>query len=323
MSHPPAGSDLLIRLDPEIAVIVEKLPVVDLTDLAGTRSAMDIRARVEVAPVENRADVTTEDLTIPGTDGHAVRLRVYRPLGVDDGPLPCLYWIHGGGYVMGSIESDDRLVQEMVHIAGCAAVSVEWRHAPEHPFPAALHDTHDGLQWLWSHTEELGIDPRRIALGGASSGGGSAAALALLVRDRGEIDICFQLLVYPMLDDRNETPSSFDIVDPRVWHREANRLAWRYYLGGHQDGEQPPYAVPARVEDLSGLPPTFISVGALDLFVDEDVEYARRLLKAKVPTELHVYPATPHGVNKFAYPAAVARQFARDRDEALRRALHR
>jgi acetyl esterase/lipase len=322
MDQNPVGSDLLSRLDPEIAVIVEKLPVVDLTDVAATRSAMDIRARVEVTPVEDRTDVVTEDVTIPGTDGVAVRLRMYRPLGAL-GALPCLYWIHGGGYVMGGIDSDDRLVQEMVHVAQCAAVSVEWRHAPEHPFPAALNDTHDGLQWLWRRTDELGIDPHRIALGGASSGGGSAAALALLVRDRGEIDICFQLLVYPMLDDRNKTRSSFDIVDPRVWHREANRLAWRYYLGGQQDGEPPLYAVPARVEDLSGLPPTFISVGALDLFVDEDVDYARRLMRANVPTELHVYPGTPHGVNKFAYPAAVARQFARDRDEALRRALHR
>jgi acetyl esterase/lipase len=323
-SRPEAAStdgDFLSRLDPEIAPLVEKLPPVDLMDVARVRTTMDIRAQMEVGPLDVRPDVVARNVTIAGSDGVPVSMRVYRPAG-GDGPLPCLYWIHGGGFVMGSIDSDDRLLQEMVHFAGCVAVSVEWRRAPEHPFPAALTDTHDGLEWLWSHADELMVDRRRIALGGASSGGGSAAALALLVRDRTEIDLCFQLLVYPMLDDRNQTASSFDLVDHRVWHREANILAWQYYLGSPEKAELP-YAVPARTADLSGLPPTFISVGALDLFLDEDIEYASRLMRAGVPTELHVYPGAPHGVNKFGYPAAVARQLARDRDEALRRALHR
>lgn len=322
MSGSVTWVDLLDRLDPEIAPIVKQLPPVDLRDPVAVRANMKVRAGLEVAPTDDRSDVTKRDVTIAGSDGVPVHVRVYRPA-ITEAVLPCLYWIHGGGHVMGSIESDDRLVQEMVHLANCAAVSVDWRHAPEHPYPAALNDAHDGLTWLWAHTDELGVDPLRIALGGASSGGGLAAALALLVRDRGESNLCFQLLVYPMLDDRNETPSSYDIVDARVWNRQANITAWRYYLGDLDTSSLPPYAVPARVQDLSGLPPTFISVGELDLFLDEDVEYACRLIRAGVPTELHVYPGTPHGVNKFGYPAAVARQFAMDRDNALRRALHR
>ena len=319
MTDLSADRAFLGRLDPEIAPIVAALPPVDLLDVSGTRAAMGRRAGIEVGPSDDRLDVLKQEIAIEGSDGVAVALRVYRPAGLS-GTLPCLYWIHGGGFVMGSLDSDDRLLQEMVHFAGCVAVAVEWRQAPEHPFPAALNDTHDALEWLWAHADDLEVDRTRIALGGASSGGGSAAALALLVRDRGRIELCFQLLVYPMLDDRNETASSFDIVDRRVWHREANILAWQYYLGDPAKAVLP-YAVPARADDLSGLPPTFISVGALDLFLDEDLDYGRRLIRAGVPTELHVYPGAPHGVNKFGYPAAVARQFARDRDEALRRAV--
>jgi acetyl esterase/lipase len=171
---------------------------------------------------------------------------------------------------------------------------------------------------------DFGIDPDRLVIYGASAGGGLAAGLALLARDRGEVTICFQLLTYPMLDDRNVTPSSHAIVDPKVWNRSANTVGWNAYLNGRAGADDiEPYAAPARATDVAGLPPTYINVGDLDLFLDEDIAYAQRLMAAGVPTELHVYPGAYHGFDSFAPDAAVSRRFAAERDEILRRALHR
>ena len=154
-------------------------------------------------------------------------------------------------------------------------------------------------------------------------GGGLTAGLALLVRDRGEMQVAFQLLIYPMIDDRNVTPASYAITDPRMWNRESNRLAWKAYLGRDGGGaDVSPYAAAARATDLTGLPPAYIPVGALDLFVDENIEYAQRLNQAGVPTELHVYPGAFHGFDVFAPSARVSKQFKAERDDALRRALH-
>jgi acetyl esterase/lipase len=251
-----------------------------------------------------------------------VLIRIYRP---NEQPhtLPALYWIHGGGYVMGDIEQDDRLMKQLVNRIGCVAVSVNYRLAPEHPFPAPVEDCYAGLKWLFAHASELGVDPSRIAIGGASGGGGLAAGLALLVRDRGEMRVAFQLLIYPMIDDRNVTPASHAITDSRMWNREANRLGWRAYLGRDGGGaDVSPYAAASRATDLTNLPPAYIPVGALDLFVDENIEYAQRLIQAGVPTELHVYPGAFHGFDLFAPSAKVSKQFKADRDSALKRALH-
>jgi acetyl esterase/lipase len=219
-------------------------------------------------------------------------VRHYRPAGAH-GVLPCLYWIHGGGHVLGQIEQDDLAMDHIVDTVGCAVVSVEWRRPPEHPFPAPMDDCYAGLAWTHRHAAELGVDPARIAVGGASSGGGSAAGLALLARDRGELPVGFQLLIYPMLDDRNVTPASRALTDPRVWNRASNLIGWAAYL----------------------------AVGDLDLFIDEDIEYAQRLQQADVPTELHVYPGGTHAFDSYAPASALARRFAADRDEALRRAF--
>jgi acetyl esterase/lipase len=314
--------DLPGRLDPEIAEIFPHLPVLDLTDIATARTTMMDMLAAAQAGARHRQDVVYADHLVPGLNGAPqVRVRLYRSAG-HPGPVPCLYWIHGGGHVLGQIEQDDLMMEHIVEAVGCAAVSVEWRRPPEHPFPAPMDDCYAGLTWAYTNAAELGLDPERIAIGGASSGGGSAAGLALLARDRGEVPVCFQLLVYPMLDDRNVTPASQAVTEPKVWNRQSNLIGWRSYVGDAVGTDQvSPYAAPTRAANLAGLPPAYLPVGDLDLFIDEDIEYAQRLQQADVPTELHVYPGGIHGFDLLAPASGLARRFVRDRDDALRRAF--
>ena len=314
------------QLDPELRVVLEAFPTegaVNLNNVPAARAKMRKLVTAMQATLPAVEGVTSQDQSVPGPHGEpAVRVRIYQP---NDRPslLPALLWIHGGGYVMGDIEQDDRLMKQLVKRVGCVAVSVDYRLAPEHPFPAPVEDCYAGLKWLFAHAGELGVDPSRIAIGGASGGGGLTAGLALLARDRGEVQVAFQLLIYPMIDDRNVTPASYAITDPRVWHRESNRLGWKAYLGRDGGGDDvSPYAAAARATDLTNLPPAYIPVGALDLFIDENIEYAQRLIQAGVPTELHVYPGAFHGFDLFAPSAAVSKQFKAERDHALKRALH-
>jgi acetyl esterase/lipase len=252
-----------------------------------------------------------------------VRVLVYLPQNAPH-PLPALLWIHGGGYVLGSADENDPEVKAFVSEAGCVAVSVNYRLAPETPYPGAVEDCYAALKWLYTHVAELGVDPNRIAIGGGSAGGGLAAALGLLARDRGEVPLIFELLIYPMLDDRTVTAD-----DPHPytgefgWTREVNHFGWKSLLG-HEPGtgDVSPYAAPARAESLAGLPPTYINVGAIDLFLEEDIEYARRLMRAGVPTELHVYPGAYHGFPGIPQ-AQVTQAFYRDMFNALRRALQK
>jgi acetyl esterase/lipase len=314
------------QLDPELRVAVEQLPKdrpLDLGNMPAARAKMKKMVTAMLANLPAVEGVNSKDDFAPGSEGDpAVRIRVYRP---NDQPrrLPALYWIHGGGYVMGDLEQDDRLMMQLVKRIGCVAVSVDYRLAPEHPFPAPVEDCYAGLKWLFAHADEIGVEPTRIAIGGASGGGGLCAGLALLARDRREVKVAFQLLIYPMIDDRNATPASYAITDPRMWNRESNRLGWKAYLGRDGGGaDVSPYAAASRATDLTNLPPAYIPVGALDLFVDENIEYAQRLVQAGVPTELHVYPGAFHGFDVFAPSAAVSKQFKVDRDNALKRALH-
>ena len=314
------------QLDPELRVMVEKLATdrpMNLNEIPKARAAMKKMVTAMLANLPAVEDATSQDQLVPGAKGDPdVRVRVYRPA---DQPskIPALYWIHGGGYVMGDIEQDDRLMKQLVKRIGCVAVSVDYRLAPEHPFPAPVEDCYAGLKWLFANADELGVEPARIAIGGASGGGGLAAGLALLARDRGEVQVAFQLLIYPMIDDRNATPASYAITDPRMWNRESNLLGWKAYLGRDGGGaDVSPYAAATRATDLTNLPPAYIPVGALDLFVDENIEYAQRLIQAGVPTELHVYPGAFHGFDLFAPSATVSKQFKADRDDALKRALH-
>ena len=265
--------------------------------------------------------IRIRDESVPGPPGDpAVIVRIYSPPATAEAK-PCIYWIHGGGYIFGSIDTSDARCVQMAELLDCVVVSVEYRLAPEHPYPAPLEDCYAGLKWTVEHARDLGIDAQRIVVVGQSAGGGLAAGLALLVRDRGELPLAYQLLIYPMIDDRNITTSSRLVT--KVWTREANLLGWRCYLG-HEPGIDgvSPYAAAARAEDLRGLAPAFIGVGTLDVFRDENIEYARRLLDAGVSTELHVYPGAPHGFEGVAPQAAVSQQFTRDIVDALRRAMY-
>ena len=315
--------DIASRLDDEHRPVFDAIPPLfgDWSDIPATRAQLD--ALLAAMPQPELAEgVTTEDHFVPGPAGDPdVMVRLYRPANLPS-PAPAFYWIHGGGMVLGDVAGSDVYCASVAEEMNVLVASVEYRLAPEHPFPAPLEDCYAGLAWLWRSREELGIDPGRVAGGGGSAGGGLAAGVALAARDRGEIDLCFQLLVYPMLDDRNITRSSHAITDARTWNREGNLAGWDAYLAGNAGGEDvSPYAAPARATDLSGLPPAYINVGDLDLFVDEDVAYARALADAGVPVELHIYPGAYHGSSGFTPNASLSQRWNADERAALRRAL--
>ena len=310
------------RVDPDLRPGVEAFPpdLLDLNDIAGTRQKLASLFGALPAPVVE--GVSSEDHHVPGPPGAPdVLVRVYRPDGA--GMRPALLWIHGGGYVLGDIEGDDAKARTLARNVDCVVVAVEYRLAPEHPFPAPVEDCYAALKWLAANAAKLNVKADRIAIGGASAGGGLTAGLALLARDRGEVNVCFQLPIYPMIDNTNTTPSSRAITEPRVWNRQSNLLAWQAYVGDGWDGEAvSPYAAATRAADLSGLPPAYIPVGELDLFLDEDIAYAQRLLQAGVPTELHVYRGCYHGSDVFVPNADASRRFTTGCEQALIRALH-
>jgi acetyl esterase/lipase len=317
--------DFTDKLDPELAAALQTFPAegINWQDLPATRSAFEQQLEAMRRDFPDSPHVVKEDRIVPGRAGSPdVPVRIYRPIGSGDS-LPCLVWAHGGGYVLGSIARTDLGMQRIVEVVGCTVVSVEYRLAPEHPFPAPLEDCYAALTWTVDHAAGLGIDARRVAVGGASAGGGLAAGLALLARDRGEVPIAFQFLVYPMLDDRNVVFSNRAVTDPRVWNLTSNRNGWRAYLAAEPGGDAiSPYAAAARGTDLRNLPPAYVSVGTQDLFVDEDIAYAQRLIAADVPVELHVYPGAFHGAEVLVPAAALSQRMLVDQDQALKRVLH-
>lgn len=302
-------------IDAEIAAFLEAFPI----DLGATMGGLTdesvgaVRDMLAQFPVpELSGQVEQVDHEVPGAAG--VKVRVYRPADAE-GALPCIYWIHGGGLVIGSYEEDPRFdvwCQEL----NCMAVSVEYRLAPEHPYPAAIDDCLAGLLWTFEQADALGIDAGRIGIGGPSAGAGLAAALALRVRDETDLDVRYQLLVYPMLDDRQTTVSSQ--WPERIWPPAANTYGWTAYLGDAKGGpDVSPYAAPARATDLSNLPPAMILVGSADGFHDEDVDFAMRLNHAGVEVELHVYPGAPHGFDSLTVGTTLATRANRDMLEWL------
>ncbi|MCO8270526.1 alpha/beta hydrolase [Actinoplanes sp. TRM 88003] len=309
-------------IDPEVRVpldqLLEAMP-------GGFNSVPDIvqrRATVEAMlsgiEVPDNPNVSKDDRTIPGPEGEPdVTVRVYRPVNAT-GPLPGIFFIHGGGMILGSVEGEDATATLICDQTNALVVSVEYRLSPEHPHPAPVEDCYAGLVWMAKNAAELGFDPDRLAIYGASAGGGLTIATALLARDRGGPALKYMMPIYPMIDDTNTTASSDEIVDIGIWDRAGNIEAWAWYLGGRPADQ---YAAPTRAEDLSGLPPAFIDVGTVDLFRDEDIAFAQRLMAAGVPTELHVHPGSYHAAETFAADAALSQRIWAMRLDALRRAL--
>lgn len=314
------------NLDPELRALVEQIPLpafdvehVTTDDLAEHRA--NLNAMMASAP-PLVTDVAIENRHVPGPEGAPdVRLRIYRPAG-EEQARPGLYWIHGGGMILGVPEMDEPWMVAYAEQVGCVVVSVDYRLAPENPDPAPVEDCYAGLVWTAKNAAELGIDPDRLAVGGTSAGGGLAAGVALLARDRGGPAIAYQLLLCPMLDDRNTTPSSREFVDAIIWNRAANLFGWKCLLGERAGGDDvSAYAAPARAEDLSGLPPAFVDVSELEVFRDEDIEYAQRLARAGVSTEFHMYPGGFHAFDMLLPGTALGTRAFAARVAALRRAF--
>jgi len=302
--------------DPELAPLVDLLPGGDFRDVAAARAGLDDL----LGPLNEGVDtsgVTITDHDVPTADG-TVPVRVYAPA-APDGPCPALLDIHGGGFVVGSIGMEHAFASGVARDLGVVVVTPEYRLAPEHPFPAGLEDCYAALEWTASHADDLGVDTARLAVGGQSAGGGLAAAVALLARDRGGPDLCFQFLGIPELDHRLETASMRTFVDTPMWHRPSAELSWEYYLGG-ADGPVSPYASPAVADDLAGLPPAYITTMEFDPLRDEGITYALRLLEAGVSVELHSYPGTFHG-SMLVPTAAVSRRATTELRTVLRQRL--
>ena len=238
-------------------------------------------------------------------------------------PRPGILHIHGGGYVLGTAQSGIPSLEQLAHDLNCVVVTVDYRLAPETHFPGSLEDNYAALKWLWGSAAELGIDTRRIAVMGESAGGGHAAMLAIAARDRGEFHLAAQVLIYPMLDDRTGSSRTVPAhIGTYIWTRHSNQFGWSSLLGQPAGASSVPYgAVPARLTDLSRLPPTFIGVGSIDLFVEEDIDYAQRLVAAGVPVELLVIPGAYHGFDIIAPDAPLTRRFYAAQLGALRRAF--
>ena len=307
--------------DPELEAVLPLLPTVtDFSDPEAIPALREARMELFGAPRE-REDVAREDRRVPGPPGAPdVPVRVYRPREAAPGALPCVFEIHGGGFVTGSIEMMDEWCQKVAAEIAAVVVSVEYRLAPEHPFPAGIEDCYAALCWTAEHADELGVDARRIAIAGQSAGGGLAAGTALLARDRGGPALCFQLLEIPELDDRLDTPSMRAFTDTPLWNRPNAEWSWRHYLGPAHDGEVSEYAAPSRAKDLTGLPPAYVSTMEFDPLRDEGILYALALMQAGVSVELHSYPGTFHG-SALVPGAEVSRRGASEVIAVLRKRL--
>jgi acetyl esterase len=304
--------------DPELAPLVPLLPTEALTDVAAARAGFDAL----IAPLNEQVDttgITVTDVEVPSPDG-PVAARVYAPeAATPAGGRPALLDLHGGGFTIGTIAMEHAFATMVARELGAVVVTPEYRLAPEHPFPAGLDDCYATLVWMHDQAAVLGIDPARVGVGGQSAGGGLAAAVALLARDRGGPALCFQFLGIPELDHRLETPSMRAFTDTPLWNRPNAILSWQYYLGDVRT-DVSPYASPALAEDLRGLPPAYVTTMEFDPLRDEGIEYALRLLQAGVSVELHSFAGTFHG-SAMITTAAVSRRGGTEIMTVLRRGL--
>jgi len=305
---PPFDAELLPALD---AMMARGRPEFTLAMIPAIRQAPPPFPVPTLDDLRRGGAFEVTTVQVPGPAGAPdISLLICRPAGVT-AAVPALYHIHGGGMMLGDNRTGMPGMLDHAQRLQLAVVSVEYRLAPETPHPGPVEDCYAGLVWTVAHAEELGIDPARVIVGGGSAGGGLSAAVALLARDRGGPALLGQLLICPMLDDRNETPSSWQMTGLGVWDRAANEVGWTALLGDARGGpDVSPYAAPARAADLSGLPPAFIDVGSAETFRDEDVAYATRIWQAGGAAELHVWPGGFHGFTAAAPGAALSRAAA-------------
>lgn len=304
------------RFDPELAPVVPTLPSEPFDDPVRARANM----RQMIAALNTEVD--TSGLQIENLDADGVGLRLYRPE-ARSGVTPALLYIHGGGFVVGDLDSEHGSCASIARRLGIAVLSVDYRLAPEHPYPVPLEDCYTALRWLRQRCESLAVDPDRVGVFGQSAGGGLAAALCLLTRDRGGPGICFQFLGMPEVDDRLQTTSMREFTDTPLWNRPNAELSWQYYLGAEYTpggGDVPIYAAPARAQNLRDLPPAYVTAMEFDPLRDEDVDYAARLMQAGVPTELHTFPGTFHG-SSLVTTATVSQRQDAEMIDVLRRGL--
>jgi acetyl esterase len=296
-------------MDPELDAFIPLFPPADLTDPVTARK--HLAALAAAVPAPDTTGMEIEDRTVPADPEVAVR--IYRPHRAQG----AVVWLRGGGFVMGDLDTEHPWAARLADGADAVVVSVGYRRAPEHRFPAALDDAAAALAWTATHAADLGISPERIAVGGHSAGAGLAAAVALRARDQQGPPICFQLLNQPQLDDRQATWSARQFTDTPWMTRDKLAATWRHYLGS---APASPYAAPARADDLSGLPPAYVATAEFDPLRDEAIAYALRLLQAGVAVELHQWPGTFHGSQAILSAEISQRQIA-EFAAALRRAL--
>lgn len=307
------------QLDPDIVALTADAPPrtpAARDDWRTLRENGDIGLGFIDSLLPEHPEVTRTDHTVASYDGVDISARWYAP--VDRTPGPAVVYLHGGGMIMGSVAGYDRLVAGYTADSGVPFLSVDYRVAPEFPHPTPVEDCFAGLTWLTTHADEMDVDPARVAVMGDSGGGGLAAGVVLLARDRG-VPLARQVLVYPMLDDRTTVP------DPELapfavaaWSYDDNHTGWHALLGDAIGSDAVPYAAaPARAEDVSGLPPTYIDTGDLDIFCEESIEYASRIRATGTNVELHVHPGCPHGFDRMPGLPVAARAFA-DRRRVLR-----
>lgn len=308
--------------DPELEIVLETLsaqlpPTIQPEMIQPLRQAMS--QGPDATEALARRGLEVREVTVPSYDGSAIDLSIVQPAGRTSTRLG-FYYVHGGGMMFGDALGDAEILADWLLRYDAVAISVDYRLAPEHPDPTPVEDCYAGLVWTADHTDELGID--RLVIAGSSAGGGLAAGTALLARDRSGPALAGQMLMYPMLDDRDDTVSTAQIDGAGMWDRGSNRTGWTSLLGDRRGTDDVSiYAAPARATDLSGLPPTFIDCGSAEVFRDEDVAYATRIWAAGGQAELHVWPGGFHAFDAFAPHTALAKDMMAARDHWLARLL--
>jgi acetyl esterase len=314
-----------LRIDPELAEVLAAMPLDPAGQLGDENMIKVMRSTPEILalmgtelPTDDR--VTVENSEVPGPpDAPAVPIRIYTPK-ASGTPLPAIVYFHGGGFVIGDMYLEEARCLRLAADGGCVVVSVDYRLAPENPFPAGVEDCYCALSWVGAHAKDLGIDIDRIAVGGASAGGALSAAVAQMARDRSGVPLALQLLIYPVIDDRMETSSMKAFSSTPVWNSGSNAQMWDHYLGVKRDYVSN-YAAPGRATDLADLPPAYVMTAEFDPLRDEGISYAQRLMQAGVTAELHCFAGACHGFDLIAPGIELARRAVDEQVAAVVRVL--